>query len=224
MTRANQARDSRKDANHASRRRLCSRVERRERRPSWARPLRRLRRAIDSSLRLIDSTRRVIEASEQFAARRPIWTSQALRRASDRLIDASIRLDTAVCIMLAPEHAADEVQELLTTATWRWIDATAQWSGVSRQLRDLQESLHDSLEQGTVRPEPDHPADRRPRIVIVPRMIPARLFLIYRRSTARDRIASVPLRRRPKAPAATGDAPRQISRGRAPPLFSTCLL
>jgi hypothetical protein len=183
-----------------------------------------MRRAIDSSLRLIDSTRRVVEASKQSAARRPIRTWRTLRRASDSLIEASIRLDVAVCIMLKPERA-DAAPELLNDATWRWIDASEDFRKVSAQLGELQAHLLESLEQGLIQPEPDEPAaDRRPRIRIVPPAIPARSFLIYRRSTARDRIASVPLRRRPTAPAATGDAPRQISRGRAPPSASNCLL
>jgi chromatin segregation and condensation protein Rec8/ScpA/Scc1 (kleisin family) len=182
-----------------------------------------MRRAIDSSLRLIDSTRRVVDASEQSAARRPIRTSQALRLASDKLIEASIRLDTAVCIIVKPNHA-DAAQELLNAETWRWIDAAEQFGRVSLELQEMQERLLESLEKGLVQPERDPATDRRPRIQIVPRTIPARSFLVYRRSTASNRIASVPLRRRPKAPAATGDAPRQISRGRAPPVVSNCLL
>lgn len=232
MTRVNQARELREDANHASRRKLRSRVARRERRPSWVRPLRRLRRALDASFRLIDSTQRAVEVSEQFAAKRPVRASRALRRASDRLIEANVRIDVALrgvlhtdgCIRLAPERAI-AARELLDTATCRLLEAVEQHRVVLSELQELDARLTASLEQGLVQPEREHPsADRRPRIVIVPRPVLARPFLTYRRSTARDRIASVPLRRRPKAPVATGDAPRQISRGRAPPLSATCLL
>ena len=59
------------------------------RRPAWVRTFRRVHRAIESSVRLIDTTLRMVAALERCAHERPIHTSRNLDAASGRLIQAS---------------------------------------------------------------------------------------------------------------------------------------
>ncbi|HEU4887456.1 MAG TPA: hypothetical protein VFV49_06195, partial [Thermoanaerobaculia bacterium] len=107
----------------------------------WTRPLRRLRRAIDCSLRLIDGSRKVAEASERTAAERRGRTSRELCRASGWLARAAERLERAafdlgqtnLAILDAPERAGG-VPALILDETQRWLEAAQHLSSVSEQL------------------------------------------------------------------------------------------
>lgn len=229
MTRANQRQHSRKDANRA-----CPEeaplTGQREKQPRWVRPLRRLHRDLDRGLKLLDSTRRAISAA---TATRPIRTSRRLYRASFGLLEAQARLSSAVrgldtiteAARQAPEQAA-EVPWLLLEATQRWVNLAGELAVMSNHLYGLHTDVTAGLKSGELVPEPLEPAAaRRPRIIVTPRIISARAFLLHRRKSALDRIASIPARRRPAARISSTDAPRRISRGRAPPpSASTCRL
>lgn len=202
----------------------------RARRPLWVAQLRRLNRAVASSLRMIDSTMEAIDRASSRAARCPIRTTRDLQRLSARLTGATARLARAVryvgatteSLALEPERAS-EAPRLLIDATARWIQVAIALDDTSAQLLSVQEGVLEGLCSGELTPEAEA-TKRLPRIVVTPRVISARQFLLCRRSSARDRIASIPARRRRTACRATTDAPRRISRGRAPPLSSTCLL
>jgi hypothetical protein len=215
---------SRKHANRAWRQKVRARDNRRF---AWMRPIRRLQLAIERSLRLIESTRQVVEASETLGAVRPIRTSRKLARASGWLVAASAQLsiaargfdETADQAVAAPQFASF-VPDLLASATVAWLATTARLAEVSSELYGVHCELVDDLKSGRVLPERvETAADRRPRIIVrIPHLIiAARAFLLQRRSSVRDRIASVPVRRRRQALVVVTDAPRRISRGRAPP-------
>jgi hypothetical protein len=70
----------------------------RTRRLSWIRPFRRTRTAIERSLRLIDTSSRVIEAAERFAARRPLRAT----RHYERVAAALARLQRSYPVPFAP--------------------------------------------------------------------------------------------------------------------------
>lgn len=232
MTQANQQQHSRKDASRACRNEPRPCVERRERLPRWVRPLRRLHRALDYSSELLESTFRTVWIADDSAAERPLQTSRTLHRASYRLSAASAHLSNAArnldaiteAALLEPERAA-EVPQLLIEATLRWFSVAGDLALVSDELYGLHSNVYAGLKSGEIVPEPvEPPTHRRRRIVVKPHIVFARDFLLHRRKRALDRIASVPKRRRPAAPMAATDAPRQISRGRAPPPTSNCLL
>jgi hypothetical protein len=218
----------RKDAGMRAQRR--PRRGMRHRRPEWAARLRRLNRALASSWRVIDETMHAFERAAERAERTPLRTSRDLLRLGARLARASNGLmravrglsDTTDSLMRAPEPVAN-APLLLTEATVRWIRTAQALADSSSSLFDFHEDLLKSVRSGELVPEAETPR-RRPRIVGIQHLISARDFLLCRRSSAHDRIATIPARRRRTACPATADAPPRISRGRAPPSFSNCLL
>ena len=203
---------------------------RRARRPHWLSRLRRLNRALASSRRLVDATWSAVGQASDRAARCPIRTTRDLQRLAARLQGAMRRLEEAThgfaettdTLLREPEQIAD-APRLLMDATGRRLLTAMALSDTSAQLCTVQEELLEDLLSGAIVPERETPK-RLPRIVAVPRLISARDFLLCRRSSAHDRIASIPARRRRTACRPAADAPRRISRGRAPPPVSNCLL
>lgn len=198
-------------------------TRRRNRRPAWVRPFVRANRAISSSARLICSTLGQVSASERCVLRRPIRASRKLDEASARLVEVSRRLSHAARdlaktnerIARDPQDAAD-VPEMLVDTTESWL-AVSKWLGeVAGDLYAFQRNVLNGLETGILVAEP--PAGRRVRIVLVPRPVPVRAFLLLRQPRATDRIASILRRRRPSPRPAASNVPRETDQGRAPPL------
>lgn len=220
MARSNQAR-SRKDAHG----------RRGGRRASWVGPFRRVNRALVSSARLLESARQTVEGAWDSCLHSPVRTSRELCRVSARLADAKVRLERALrgltatsgCFGAKPEQA-ECASRLLIEASVRSLRIACRIEDTSAEVFQLHTGVLECLDLGRLEPERADPAaKRRPRIILTPRTIPAREFLLCHRSSARDRIASVPTPRR-RARVASADAPRRISRGRAPPSASTCPL
>ena len=210
--------------------RLSRRGVRRAKRPSWVIRLRRMNRALAASRRIADAAWDALGRASDRAAHSPIRTSREIQRLGKRLIDATERLHRAVrgfdettrSMAHAPEGVPD-APRLLTEATARWILAAKAIAETSDQLCIVQDRLLEDVLSGAIVAEDEQPK-RRPRITGVPHLISARDFLLCRRKSAHDRIASIPARRRRTAWRPAADAPRRISRGRAPPAVSTCLL
>ena len=192
-------------------------------RRGWVRSLRRARRAIDASLRRIEGSGRVIEAAERFGRRRPLQAAGQLHRASCWLADAAAQLqraqlrlnDTTQCIESAPERAAGAPVPVMYTIL-HWIDAAGRLTAVSDHLSDTSTRLVAIAKTA-------QPSDFRP-VIVPPRPAAARWFLQYCPSRPSDRIQQLLRRRRRPAPTAVAEAPRRVSRGRAPPFLSICLL
>jgi hypothetical protein len=178
---------------------------------------------------LIDSSWRVIHDSDETGNDRPVAASQDLHRAMRWLRTAHAGLaraarglrDTNESIALAPGRA-DGVPEILICATSEWIMVAADLTMALNQLTALDDDLREALLHGELVPEQEWRLFRR-RVITAPRINPVRAFLRVRRSAAHDRISTIPVRRQRTVPRATTDAPRRISRGRAPPP-SACLL
>jgi len=188
-----------------------------------------MNRALAASRRIIDATLDAAGRASDRAARSPIRTSRELQRLGKRLIDATNRLQRAALGLGettdAMAHAPEGVPNagrLLTEATARWLLAAVAIDQTSEQLCILQDNLLEDILSGAIVPEDEQPK-RRPRITGVPHLISARDFLLCRRKSAHDRIASIPARRRRTPCRAAADAPRSISRGRAPPVVSSSL-
>ena len=185
----------------------------------WVRPFHRANRALYASFRLIATTHHTVAAAERTVHRRPVRASRNLQRASDLLVTASARLVCAAKNLaemteraaLEPETAQD-VPEFVVTATARWMYMTSWLTETSDEVYALQRSILDKLQTGELMPE--RPADLRPRIVLAPRPVPIRAFLLLRQPRVHDRIGPLLLRRRQTPrPAALRVPRRSVSWG-----------
>ncbi len=195
----------------------------------WVRSYGRVHRALNASVRLIDSSLRTLAVSERCAHRRPISSSKKLDAASGRLVTAGDRLARAAarlaeaheCIARNPD-SADGAPAFLIEATARLIQVGLWLNETADQVFTLHEDVLHGLETGELVPE--QPAQRRRRIVLVPRLAPVRAFLRARLPRVVDRISAILQRRRRTRLPASLRVPRRTSQGRAPPLFPVCLL
>ena len=182
-----------------------------------------MRRAIDATLRRIDGSCRVIDASERFSERRPVHAMWQLNRVSGWLTDASVQLgragfrlqDTNECLACAPEEGAGAPARIIGE-TWRLIEATRELTTVLAHLDAVAARVFQRVLEA-------HGVDARP-VIAAPPTAAARWFLQYCPPQPADRILFLLQRRRRPAPAVPTDAPRRVSRGRAPPFVSTCPL
>jgi len=199
------------------------------RQEAWVRPLRRVNHAIDASVRLLCSSLRTAAASSRRAPWRPVRASRDLHGASMLLIRASLRLmrvaqeleEATARAAREPENAGDAPQ-LIAEATERWLLLAGLLNENADRVFSARRAVLEDLRTGALVPE--RPADPRPRIILAPRPVPIRAFLILRQPRVADRIASLLRRRRRTPRPAALRVPRRAILGRAPPLFSTCLL
>ena len=201
----------------------------RGRRMDWVRSYERVQRALNASVRLIDSSLRTLAVSERCAHRRPISSSKKLDAASGRLVTAGKRLSRAAAQLVEAHERVAHQPELAAGAPLFLIDATTRLMEVGLRLTEtanqvftLHEDVLHGLQTGELVPEP--PAPRHRRIVMVPRPAPLRAFLRARLPRVVDRISALLQRRRRTRLPASLRVPRRTSQGRAPPLFPVCLL
>jgi hypothetical protein len=193
-------------------------------RPAWMRPFCRASRAIDASIRLIRSTVCTVARSERCAHRRPVRTSRTLQEASARLLDARTRLARAAqelaaaneCLAREPDET-ELVSELLVHNAQRCGEINAWLQETADDVFSLQKDVLLGLQTGTLVPE--QPAKRRPRIILPPRPVAMRAFLLRREPRVVDRIAPILRRRRRTPRPAAVRVPQRNLLGRAPPLF-----
>jgi len=176
----------------------------------------RVKRAIASSLRRMESSERVIEDCRRRGARRPVKTLIRLMRTSSVLSTAAHDMERA----LRGLPPAPPMVLLETMA--RWVDATGRLAELSERADLTRATLTDAVLSGAVPLDPfDHLLEAL-RLMAEPRdkaTLP-RLDLMEPDSGFRQFF----IRHRRFVPAALADAPRRISRGRAPPALSTCPL
>jgi hypothetical protein len=203
---------------------VCSRRERRE---SWIRPYRRLRRSIVASRRLIDSSRRIIDRCERSAAEHPLRASRQLQVVGGRLGRAFVRLHGGVKslsdandrIALAPQYALD-APPLMIQAVTQWTGAATTLTALFHQLDDDHAALLEYVKGAGACLDLDElfksggPAPR----LLTRRSLPATLF------SERSRVFCIHVRRKRSARLTVVEAPKRIFRGRAPPPVSTCSL
>ena len=197
----------------------------RDRRRSWMRPFRRSRRAIDSTFQLINSSLRVIEASERFAAERPVRATRHLRRVAFWLADAAEKLDRARAGLRDTLDRAEQFPKVALDAPEKVIEASVCWvvayeqlAALSSRFEDTLTWLADSLKSGAIAiPIEEQTADAG-KAVIVLRRTGARWIppdLLARESHR------IPVRRRRSICLTVAEAVRRIVRGRAPPSSQT---
>jgi hypothetical protein len=202
-----------------------------DRRLPWRRSLRRTRRAIDSSLRLLDSCQCVIDGSERSAAGRALHTNRQLRHAAGWLTEAVAQLqraghglrDTADAAARSPERAADAPGRLID-ATARWLDGAARIAALSDRLEDASGRLVDAVKIGVVSIDSSEQIRDSAEAASASRPIPSRRSLktLHTYVSCRNHYISVSCQQPRRMIVA--EAAIEISRGRAPPLVSTCSL
>ncbi|HEX6083082.1 MAG TPA: hypothetical protein VF266_01060 [Thermoanaerobaculia bacterium] len=143
--------------------------------------------------------------------------------ASSRLVTAWRELAVAgQALEREPEQQRGDVPELMEMATER-CEAVEKY--IPLAVRDIvlaQVDVLGGLYTGDLVPE--QPSDGRPRIVLTPRPLFVRAFLVARQPRISDRIIPALLRRRRTPRPAEVRVPRRSLQGRAPPFFSTCAL
>lgn len=177
---------------------------------------------------MIGATLHAVAVAERTVQRRPVRTSRNLQNASELLATATVRLQWAAQNLAEltacaedKSTTAQQVPEMVVNATGRWVSTAARLAEAANDVFAMHSSVLDGLQTGTLVPE--RPADRQPRIVLVPRPLPVRAFLCLRQPRVRDRIGPILLRRRRTPRPAALRVPRRSVLGRAPPLFSVCL-
>jgi hypothetical protein len=202
----------------------------RDRRRSWIRPFRRMRRATDATLRLIESSSRAIDACETIAAEHPLRAGRQMDQVSGWLVEASKRLGQGARELNATfDHLerspffSGDAPELLTAAMFRWVDAATKLATLSNRLDDSSSALVDYVKGGAA------PLDLS-ELFPKPISAPLRISFIVRPpsqkslSIENSRIFCIHVRRQRSARLTVAEAPRRIVRGRAPPIVSTCPL
>ena len=207
----------RRGASHSRRAGLRWRRPRAARQP-WTRTLRRARQALGSPLSRIEASARVIEAAARFAPSRPFAATKQILLVALWLSEAVVHLDRAARGLqettewIAITGAPADVPQRITDSTFQWIDASRRLLDVSNRLDTTFAQFCGAVTGGVIRFESPSPAFATD--VVTSDAIVARdgngaplLFIVE-----------------PRAAAAAVAGARKISRGRAPPLLSTCTL
>jgi hypothetical protein len=224
MTRAQLGTASGTNANHSRRAEVRAAREGRE---SWIRPYLRTRRAIAESQRLIDSSRRIIEACEELVAEHPLRACRQIEYVRGRLGRALARLErgtrslneTNNRVMLSLEYAGDAPRLMMDAAT-RWGGAVTSLAALCERLDCDFVMLVNYVSHAGACLDIDElfksggPAPR----LSTRRNFPATLF------SERSRVFCIHVRRKRSSRLTVVEAPKRIFRGRAPPVFSTCSL
>lgn len=195
----------------------------RQARAGWVRPLRRARRALGSTMRRIEESCRLLDASECLGRQRPLRASHQLILVYKRMTEAGQRLvranlciqETLSCIRQAPESAGGAPKPVML-AMLQATDAAVQLHAVMARLSGTSTwlaAVSDTAPASAFRP-----------LIVPPRPPAARWFLEYCPSRPIDRIQQLLKRRRPAVAVTVAEAPKRVSRGRAPPFVSICLL
>ena len=230
MANAENRSGSQRNANDSRRAGLRSSGSDRDRRRSWTRPYRRTRRAIESSLHLINACRRVIEATESLAAERPIRAARRIQVASGWLDRAMAQLSCAAAGLRKTRDRAAQSPELALDAPAKLAEVTVQWAKAAMELDTFSARLEhasawllDGVKSGSIAiPIEEQGADARKADttfrLIAPPILPPDWFP-YESNNA----PCIPARQRSIC-LTVAEAARRIFRGRAPPLVSTCSL
>lgn len=170
-------------------------------------------------------SRRIIDECETLAVEHPILATHKMQRASGLLVEAAERLEHSTVFMSetnariaeAPVDAGDAPARMIA-AMERWIEAARQLAMLSNRFDETFAELKAYVKGGTAPLDLSELLRRRTHPVPVLARHPAPRVL----SLENDRIFCIHVRRQRPARLAVAEAPRRVSRGRAPPLVSTC--
>lgn len=185
---------------------------------------------MDSAVSLIFSTIHAVVDAGRCAERRPVRTARRLNGAVREMTVASLRLidarrelaEASEALDQEPDQQSGDAPELMELAVARCRAVAEYIPFAVNEVVHAQVEILGGLRTGELVPEP--PSDGRRRIVLTPRPLFVRAFLVSRQPRVSDRIAPALLRRRRTPRPAEVQVPRRNLQGRAPPLSSTCAL
>jgi len=203
---------------------------------AWRISLRRGRHAIDSALLLIAGGHARLEAIQTCPvgprlvreARRLLGMPRLLGLIQYKLARAAFRLREAAGSVALDPGGADAPSRIVRE-TERLIEASVRLAVLCAESSEVLPRMRRVFEAAVAEAEARHAegADHEapagePPAVAVPKHTWRRIFLRRLRWRPSDRLRS--LRRRRRSPMRAADAPRRISRGRAPPPMPVCQL
>jgi len=186
---------------------------------AWFRTLGRVRKAIRRAGGLVEQASDALEACERRWTARPRLARRHLRRASKAVRKADeLRGRALVGLSVAGGEAAQVPGETVrvTKASISIVQTSlATWVRLDEMMKRVEEASA-ALGVGD--------GDNRPPVPKPAWPIPPRRFLARWSRSVADRILALFKRRQRRTTAAPADAPRRVSRGRAPPSVAGCSL
>jgi hypothetical protein len=201
-----------------------SRVKGRE---SWRRLFQRGRRNLRSAEGFIGMARQIIERCETIALKHPIKAIHDMQRVTGLLVEATQRFGRVldcICethdrIAEAPGESGDAPARMMADLQ-SWIETGTKLALLGNRFDKSFAELIDYALSGNAPLDMSELLKRRVHPVPVLARHPAPRVL----SVENDRIFRIHVRRQRSVLVTVAEAPKRVSRGRAPPLVSTCSL
>src|ERR1700760_1320658 len=196
-------------------------------RESWRRLFQRGKRNLRSAEGFISMARQIIDVCEAIAIEHPLKAVQEMQRVTGLLVEASERFgrvldcicETRDRIAEAPEEAGDAPARMIAD-TQRLIASGTELALLGNRFDQSFAALIDYVRSGKAPLDLSELLRRRVHPVPVLARHPAPKAL----SIENDRIFCIHVRRQRSVLVTVADAPKWVSRGRAPPLVATCPL
>ena len=171
--------------------------------------------------------RQIIERCETIAKEHPIKAIHDMQRVTGLLVEAAdrlARLSECICetydrIAEAPAYAGDAPARMIADLQ-RWIETGTKLVLLGNRFDKSFDELIDYAQSGNAPLDMSELIKRRGHPVPVLAKHPRPKVL----SIENDRIFCIHVRRQRSVVVTVAEAPRRVSRGRAPPLASTCSL
>jgi len=227
MTNANRRPASGRNARKSRRAGMRSRGLRLQGRESLRRLFQRSRRNLRSAEGFIGMARQIIERCETIALEHPIRAIHDMQRVTGLLVEATQRFGRVldcICethdrIAEAPLECADAPARMISDLQ-NWIETGTKLALLGNRFDKSFAELIDYALSGNAPLDMSELLKRRIHPVPVLAKHPRPKVL----SLENDRIFRIHVRRQRPACLAVAEAPTRVSRGRAPPLVSTCSL
>ncbi len=227
MTNANRRQAPGRNAKKSRRARVRSRGSRVKGRESWHRLFQRGRRNLRSAEGFIGMARQIIERCETIALEHPIKAVHDMYRVTGLLVEATKRFGRVLeCICETYDRIAEAPGEcvdapaLMIADMQSWIETGTKLALLGNRFDKSFAELIEHVQSGNAPLDMSELHKRRVHPVPVLARHPAPKVL----SVENDRIFRIHVRRQRPTRLAVAEAPTRVSRGRAPPLVSTCPL
>ena len=196
-------------------------------REAWRRLFQRGRRNLQSAEGFIGMARQIIDVCETIALEHPIKAVHEMYRVTGLLAEAADRLDrlgkcirdTYDRIAEAPAYAGDAPARMIADLQ-SWIETGTKLALLGNRFDKSFAELIEYAQSGNAPLDMSELIKRRVHPVPVLARHPAPKVL----SVENDHIFRIHVRRQRPSSLAVAEAPKRVSRGRAPPLVSTCSL
>ena len=194
-------------------------------RESWRRLFQRGQRNLRSTEGFIGMARQIIDVCETIAKAHPILATHQMQRASGLLAEAAVRFarvaecieETYDRIAEAPGEYGDAPARMIADMQ-RWIETGTKLVLLGNRFDKSLAELIDYAQSGNAPLDLSELVKRRVHPVPVLARHPAPKVL----SIENDRIFRIHVRRQRPVRLAVAEAPKRVSRGRAPPAVSIC--